>query len=319
MKNIFFNMVMVVVAVCIAGLLGEGLLVLKNRDMQNYDIEMWRYAKLLKTRSANPKLGHEHAPNRQATLQSVQIRTNNWGLRGPDIQTESPKKRRILFLGSSVTLGWGVPEDQTLPAMIGAELGDDVEVLNAGIGNYNMVKYIELFFSKLTPLKPTDIVLDFFIADPGVRKSEQSNWLLAHSQLAVVVWHIYNGLVSKDSSEDMVSYYKSLYDPNSSGYRDMVKALDRIKAYADANGIRLYLIITPEIYYLGNYLYGFAHEAISKEAQSRGIKYIDPLPAFEGIHDPKTLWAMPTDHHPNAKANRIITDYCINNNFFKIQ
>ena len=38
----------------------------------------------------------------------MHIRTNAWGLRGPEVPPPVPGQRRILFLGSSVTLGWGV-------------------------------------------------------------------------------------------------------------------------------------------------------------------------------------------------------------------
>ena len=76
-----------------------------------------------------------------AILQSVEIRTNAWGLRGGEVPPPTPGKRRILFLGSSVTLGWGVPEAATvterLRLMFLAD-GQDVEILNGGIGNYNI-------------------------------------------------------------------------------------------------------------------------------------------------------------------------------------
>ena len=51
--------------------------------MRNYDIEMWRYALELKKRADDPVLGHEHVASRSATLQSVEIRLNERGLRGP--------------------------------------------------------------------------------------------------------------------------------------------------------------------------------------------------------------------------------------------
>jgi len=44
--------------------------------MNNYDIEMWRYARELKVPSENPTLGHEHVAGDQALLQSTDIRIN---------------------------------------------------------------------------------------------------------------------------------------------------------------------------------------------------------------------------------------------------
>src|SRR5690348_4786820 len=93
--------------------IGEVFLRIKNSSMTNYDIEMWRYARELKIRSSDPLLGHDHIKNSSAVLQSVQMRTNEWGLRGGPVPPRDAKIRRILFLGGSITLGWGVQESDT--------------------------------------------------------------------------------------------------------------------------------------------------------------------------------------------------------------
>src|SRR5258708_39256380 len=128
--------------------LGAGELILraKNASMKNYDIEMWRYAKELKRRSDIPVLGHEHVASSSARLQSVDIRIDEHGLRGGPVGPRKPAERRILVLGSSVTLGWVVPEEQTMTARLQRMVAADrkqVQVLNAGIGNYNAVRYVE--------------------------------------------------------------------------------------------------------------------------------------------------------------------------------
>ena len=130
-KQAIFAAITVVIAtlICLAG--AEIVLRIKNGSMTNYDIEMWRYALTLKQRSDNPILGHDHVRSASAILQSVEIRTNAWGLRGAEVPMPPvPGRRRILFLGSSVTLGWGVPEEATvtekLRAMFAGD-GHDVE------------------------------------------------------------------------------------------------------------------------------------------------------------------------------------------------
>jgi len=82
--------------------------------MQNYDIEMWRYARELKTPSSNPLLGHDHRANRRAVLQTVEIRLDDHGLRGVSRGPRPPGRRRIMVLGGSIALGWGVPEAETM-------------------------------------------------------------------------------------------------------------------------------------------------------------------------------------------------------------
>ena len=67
----FFSTMLVIISVFIALGLAEAALFLKNSNMRNYDIEMWRYSKELKKESENPLLGHEHIPLKEAILQSV--------------------------------------------------------------------------------------------------------------------------------------------------------------------------------------------------------------------------------------------------------
>ena len=88
MNNRKNNLLAIIVAagslvICLG--IAEGALRIKNLSMQNYDIEMWRYSKELKRRSDDPLIGHEHVRGRATILQSVQIRTNAYGLRGPEI------------------------------------------------------------------------------------------------------------------------------------------------------------------------------------------------------------------------------------------
>jgi hypothetical protein len=113
-SGIFYSTMLVIVSVFIALSLAEAALFLKSSSMRNYDIEMWRYSKELKKESKNPLLGHEHIPSKEAILQSVKIRTNRHGLRGDEVKPKQESIKRILFLGSSITLGWGVAEEETL-------------------------------------------------------------------------------------------------------------------------------------------------------------------------------------------------------------
>src|SRR5688572_429415 len=113
-KNTLCSIALLASSIVIALLLSEAILRVKNSSMTNYDIEMWRYARELKVRSPDPALDFVHLKNKSAVLQNVEIRLNEWGLRGDAVPAVSPDKRRILFLGASTTLGWGVHEEDTV-------------------------------------------------------------------------------------------------------------------------------------------------------------------------------------------------------------
>src|SRR5262249_22559845 len=190
-KQALYSALLFVVSIVVAAFAGEGILRIKNSSMKNYDIEMWRYARELKAPSPEPELGHDHIPNASSLLQSVTIRTNKWKLRGGAVASRDQVDRRILFLGGSITLGWGVPEDETVTARIQSamrEKGEHVDVLNGGVGNYNAQRYVQRFFSELEGLQPSDIVVQYFLRDAEVLDPSGGNWLLRHSELAVTMW-----------------------------------------------------------------------------------------------------------------------------------
>ena len=305
MKSAVFSVVLLVISAAVAVGLAEVVLRVKNSDMQNYDIEMWRYAKELKFASDNLLLGHEHVPSKSALLQSVVIRTNEWGLRGAPVAATAPE-RRILFLGSSVTMGWGVREEdivtQRLQRMFSAD-GRTVEVLNAGIGNYNATRYVERFLTRLAGLNPTDIVVHCFPRDAEILDAGGGNVLLRHSQLAVTTWTVANRYFGETGEQSLVEHYRKIYQPDSPGFQEMVKQLGRLADYARTHGIRLYLAMTPDVHDVVDYKLAFIHEQVRKVAAELGYTYIDLLPSMRNL-TPKELWSLPGDPHPNALGHQ---------------
>ena len=298
--------VTLVVSVVVSLAIAEGVLRLQNSSMNNYDIEMWRYGKELKIPSENPLLGNEHKRFASAMLQSVQIRLNDWGLRGKPVRFSTPGNRRILFLGGSITLGWGVKEEDTVTAQIEkqfAEHGQQVEVLNAGVGNYNAPRYVERFLKDLTPLQPTDLVVHYFLRDAEALERGGGNVVLRHSELAVTLWTLANRVLSRTSDTAIVDHYKAVYEPSNPGFAAMVQALERLSGYAKQNKIRLYLAMTPDVHNLKNYQLGRVHETMRGIAERLGYVYVDFLPALRGL-PPESIWAMPGDPHPNALGHR---------------
>ena len=66
------NLILMILSISFILFAAEGILRIKNLNMKNYDIEMWKYARELKTR--DQKLGHVHIPNKSAVLQGVEIK-----------------------------------------------------------------------------------------------------------------------------------------------------------------------------------------------------------------------------------------------------
>lgn len=306
-KKLFvFSILSIFLTVPFSFLILEGALRLKNMSMKNYEIEMWRYAKELKIQSVDPILGHEHKSSSAAMLQSVLIRTNELGLRGPGIPENQNKKPIILFLGSSITLGWGVLEQETITAQTEALLkkdGFDALVFNGGIGNYNSEKYVHLFLTKLNKLNPTDIVVHFFLRDAEVIEAGRGNWFLKNSHLAVTLWNLYQQSVMAKKGVTVESRYRELYSTNHPGYQKMVQALIELKTYAKNKNIRLYLAMTPDVHNLSEYPFSFIHEQMRDLSTGLGYHFIDLYPSLKGLKKDE-VWSMPGDPHPNACGHR---------------
>jgi len=286
--------------------LAEVVLRVKNSSMKNYDIEMWRYARELKVPSADQIIGHEHVKRAESVLQSVPIRLNEWGLRGGPVAANA--SRRILFLGGSITLGWGVSENDTITARVQQILRErepGTEVLNGGVGNYNAERYVARFFAQLKDLNPTDIVVQYFLRDAEKLDASGGNLVLRNSQLAVTLWIAASRFREKLGEASLTQHYIDVYREGQPGFVEMKASLRKLADYAKANNIRIYLAMTPDVHNLKQYRLGFVHDMIKRIATEVGYQYVDLLPAFGGL-SPEEVWAMPGDPHPNAMGHELM-------------
>lgn len=303
-----FSAILLIVSVFICLALAEAALRIKNSSMTNYDIEMWRYSKDLKQLSPDPALDFDHLKSKSAVLENVNISLNSWGLRGPEPVPVPPGGRRILFLGGSITLGWGVEEDKTVEARLEKDLnaaGEHVQVLNGGVGNYNAERYISRFFKELEGLKPTDIVVNYFLRDAESLPSGGGNFLLEHSELAVTLWIAYHRLFDTNGEQSLVDHYRAVYKPTAPGFLTAQRELKELADYAKANNIRLYFAMIPDDHDLINYQFGDIHDMMHKIAEGDGYRVVDTLATLKG-NTPEALWVLPGDPHPNALGHELM-------------
>lgn len=289
---------------------GELLVRLKNSSMTNYDIEMWRYARELKRKSPDPALDFDHVSSKSAVLQGIDIRLNEWGLRGSSLSPLPSGGRRILFLGGSITLGWGVAEPDTVQAQLEKRLrdaGEKAQVLNGGVGNYNAERYVSRFFKKHAELKPTDIVVQYFLRDAEDLPPGGGNTLLRNSQVAVTLWIAYHRLFDKKGEQTLVEHYRQAYQPDAPGFLVMKAKLKELADHARAHNVRVFLAMTPDVHNLVDYKLGFVHDIMREVAGDLGYTYIDLLPAMRGRR-PEELFAMPGDPHPNALGHKLMAE-----------
>jgi hypothetical protein len=297
----------VVVTLLLTAVAGEILLRIKNSDQRSYTIEMWRYARELKQISPDPALGHIHVPNRLARLQGTDIQINDLGLRGPALDLSDRSRKRALLLGSSITLGWGVAEQQTTRARLEHYLNGTFWAVNGGIGNYNVVRSVAFFGSHLRDrLKPDVVILHFFVGDAAYLPPSRDNYIFRNSQLAVLLYHIVqNFLQGSTDISALVRYYRDVYSEDGRSLKEMRASLRRLQEMQRTDGFEVVLAIIPDIHQLAAYPLMFVHDKMREIAAGFGWQTVDFLDDLKQFRGPE-LWAIPGDPHPNALVHDIM-------------
>jgi lysophospholipase L1-like esterase len=311
-RRILSNLLATLLSLIVTAVGLELLIRLVADDGMQFDLEMWKYAREVKQLAADPLIGHEHAPNRRARLMGVDFQTNAQGLRDRELSFERvPGKLRIVMLGDSLTVGWGVPVEQTFAKRIEqmyAEAGIDAEVINLGVGNYNTVQEVQAFLTKGYRYQPDVIVLNYFVndAEPVVPASTPSA-LMRRCYACVFVAGRGDALMRQFFGRlDWAQYYLSLYgDGAAPGWLDAKAAIGRLATFSKAGGIKLMIASLPELHDVANYRFGPITDLVRKAAEENGAAFVDVLPALADQPSAK-LWVTPPDPHPNAYANALI-------------
>jgi len=115
-----------------------------------------------------------------------------------------------------------------------------------------------------------------------------------------------------------IDYYQQLYfgRVNAAQIDETFALISNMHdAVSDADG-RFALVIWPLIHkdLWGRYPFLSIHESIKQRCSEMGISCIDGLNAFQKYYSMKPFRVHPLDYHPNARANRIMADYLIDQN-----
>ncbi|MFH2020930.1 MAG: SGNH/GDSL hydrolase family protein [archaeon] len=277
----------------------------------DYNTEMWRYTKELKQRSDLPNLGHEHIPNKSVILYGVEIRTNQLGLRANrEYVIPKPKNTvRILVLGDSIALGWGVNYYETFPNILESILNQKnpakYEVLNAAVGNYNTENELGAL-QKYLSLDPDIIIVGYTISDMEKIKYPGQSFIRENSYLYSFLFDKFAGLrfIGKET-------YYEYYHRINSDENNKVKQKKIIDKLIDASGNRTVIVVNiPDFHKLKGYEFGEENDFTNAMLANRTeVIYLDLLPVFQNQSmDTMDFWVTDKDPHPNNKAHRLIAE-----------
>lgn len=247
----------------------------------------------------------------------VVYRINDRGFRGSDWATAKPENgTRVVCLGDSITFGEGVHEEHTYPARLQTLLAEamptrEVEVINLGVQGYGTVEGTALFRAMGASLDPDVVVVQFFLNDamaPGetVRQNDaqargvEMSWPGRASRL----W----GMVERGAHARRLQgeYFESIRDSFASGrWKQTCAAIEELASAGRAGQYRVIVLVFPILWGLdGVYPFEAQHAEVRRACDAARCERLDLLEAYRG-RAAETLWAHPTDHHPNETAHRI--------------
>ena len=311
-KKLLRSTLIVFISLIVGLLICETILRVKHKFIINYDIEMWKYAKELKTKVKNKKINHVHVKNKSAILQNTEIKINKYGQRDIDYDNSmlSNFDRSFLIIGSSVAMGWGVESDKVFSNRLNKKSLKNNKnwiFINGGVGNYNTERYVNNYFENWKELEFTDIIIHFFVNDTEIIKPSKVSFFTNHFHLGVIVWKLLNSYVSAFNPEKVEKYYLDRYEENYEGFIIAKKELLKLSEHCKKNSINCHIILMPDIHKLNPYKLNFINQKMQKTAAKLEFQFHDLLSIFEG-KDEKKVWNKYGDPHPNDYANSLMSE-----------
>lgn len=287
-----------------------------------YNIEMVKYATELKMRDSSGAVSHVHRPSSTAHLMGVDVSLNALGDRGPELKDpKDPNRKRVLVLGSSITLGWGVPFEQTFAARTETLLNTrrpfgpavSFEFVNAGIGNYNTHFQRTLFERQYPAVRPDMVVLHYFISDVQPRSMGRDSFILKHSFLAAFLFDRWSQLKLRMSGDykDLFTFYRDLYTDDSQPWKQTRLDILSMRDRAASDHVPFIVMIIPDIHDLSP---GTPYKALYERMQTAftgmGLTTVNTFDAFQHAFgdDVTRLWIQADDPHPNGSGHALMAD-----------
>ena len=282
-------------------------------------------------------------PTADGGLREVRYRTSADGFRDRVYPRErQPGNLRLALLGDSVTFGFGINEEDTLPRQLERELNarfdGRIEVMNCGIYSFNATQQaahlryrvadfhpdLVLFVTTVTDASGGDIVGDerkhdtwevrwtkrlgltsgrFSPAGTSVPPAQRR--MLALRQRSALVDYLANRTFTWMHSRVMSAGYLRDWLPGSPGRAAVAAAYADARALGAERGFEVQVALYPVLDRLDDYALGPVTAAVREICAQQGLAFHDLLPALAG-QDARALQAHAHDKHPNGRANRLV-------------
>ncbi len=237
-------------------LVAEGALRLAPRRLKIF-VELGKYLEILTYTGAPYPM---HLAGFRGEIDGVRWRTNDIGLRDRTFARAKPAGTlRVLALGDSITLGWGVEQDEMftkgLERLLTQRRGAPVEVITAAVGGWNTVHEVAFLEREGLAFDPDVLLLVYVVNDNEVvtpwteaeRKTLQQRLvttLVTNSRVGELAVDAYRWLVPPPERQPRPrELAKEPFSDADRGWRASRAALERMQAIADARRIAFAIVV----------------------------------------------------------------------------
>lgn len=261
------------------------------------------------TRPRTDLLETELIPGWRGTLAGGEISINSHGMRNPPI---SKRKRagvyRIAMVGSSVTMGYGVNDDETFARLLEAKInaalpagGPHVEVLNFGVGQYDALHIAAALRTKIFAFEPDAI---YYVAHQGEFHNPPRHAAEHRDAASLAPFHQLQQAIQTAGVTPQTS-------PGMTGTLLQARAAEiTTSVYQAINDDCRRRGVLPVWYFLpipGILEQTASADAVVGAAEVAGLEVVD-LRDWAAAADPTAIKLGPTEHHLNAAGHALAAE-----------
>jgi len=302
-----FNIVLALASPLLLLALLEGIAFVWERNQANgtYAWELVASRRLDWIAYPEPEPGYTlMRPGSHYVWQGIPVAINSSGLRSPETPYGKPEGTfRILNLGDSVAMGWGVRQEETYGQVLAGALNERsenglrYEVINAGVPGWNLENVLAYLKVEGLRYQPDLILLEVTIVNDIFGKSG----LLRQNQSPVIEWLRKNTyswpflsiqlqwMQARSEGKERIdvinpprnaaSYFPQ--DPGDERWDQLWSWIEEMADLAEVNGAEFAITLFPMEYQVLDENYStLAQSVLTEKALSAGLPVLDLLPAY---------------------------------------
>ena len=277
-------------------------------------LEKLKYAnKFIVNNVDGEKVFKSHKKNYSGDIMGVNLRFNSLGFRGQDISKNNiDNEKKIMVLGSSLVMGWGVEENKTFAKILEKKINDNKKfytttTVNTGIMHTNTEFHYHIFKKNYETINPDLVVLGYFIDDAKNLSTKKLPFFVKYFFLGSVIYQV----LKSSSAENLDEYYLRINNKKNENWQNVIKNVNKIRELCEKKNIEFLVVILPDF---SNFSENNSLDNLYIDIYNRfnedEILIINPYKSLqkEFKNNEKNSWISSDDNHPNGKANEIIAN-----------